>query len=102
MSRITFPTDLLTRPYLDLDDVQARIGAAVAFADERLAGRDIPAGLADELRYAREMLVNLADIKDRASRARAFRAEYGIETMKGLWFAFADHAAVLDLQRIAA
>lgn len=97
----TLPADLFTRPYADLDDVQARIDAAVAFADERTAGRTVPADLTLELTCARETLATLAKIRGAKTRAKAFRAEHGIETMKGLWFAFADHAGLLGL-RVAA
>ena len=57
-----------------------------------------PADLAAEITCARAVLADLADIKGPRARAKAFRAEHGLETMKGLWFAFADNAALLGLQ----
>ncbi|RYC29551.1 hypothetical protein D3273_23485 [Lichenibacterium minor] len=91
-------SDLFTRDYADLDDVQARIGKAIDAVAARTAGRTIPADLAAEVTCARAVLADLADIRGPKARAKAFRSEHGFETLKGLWFAFADHAVLLGLQ----
>ncbi len=91
-------SDLFTRPYRDLEDMQARISPAITFATERTAARTVPADLAAELTFSRATLDDLAAITRSAARHRAFHAEYGIETIKGLWFAFGEHAGLLGLK----
>ena len=75
--RAALAHDLFTRPYADLDDVQARIGAAVAFIVDRTAGKAVPEALDAEITFARGTLDDLAAIRGPKARARAFRAEHG-------------------------
>ena len=97
----TLAADTFTRPLASLDDAAARIGAAVTFAAERIAGRTVPADLAFELTFARETLSEISAIRSTRARAAAFLAEHGTETLKGLSYAFADHAELLGLELAA-
>ncbi len=94
----TLVADTFTRPFVDLADVQARIKTVLGYVDSRLTRRAVPADLALHLTCARDTLVDMAKVRGPAARAKAFRAEFGVETMKSLWFAVSDHAGLLGLR----